>query len=115
MKTIIINPGTEPISDTNEESAVSNTQAFVDELNLDGISVFRMPGFDYGNGRYAFNLIYNERACPIQMPGLPLNKVAYHGGDNPWHFPRLYVDGSSWLWEFALSSARRILTGEEDS
>lgn len=111
---IIINPGTEPIADTNEGLAISNAEAFATELHLENVQVFRTPGQDYGNGRYAFNLYYEGRACSLQMPGLPLEKVAYHDGDNPWHFPRLYIDGSSWLWEFALDSARRALTGSED-
>jgi hypothetical protein len=40
------------------------------------------------------------------MPGLPVEQVRYMGesGQNIWDFPRLYVDDSSWIWEFALSS-----------
>ncbi len=40
------------------------------------------------------------------MPGIPLSEVRYVKGLNAWLFPRLYVDGSSWLWEFAINMAR---------
>jgi len=45
------------------------------------------------------------------MPGLPLDRVRYIGApeQNAWRFPRLFVDGNSWLWEFALEIARGAL------
>jgi hypothetical protein len=46
---------------------------------------------------------------PVDMPGLPLHQVALREGDNAWLFPRLYVDGNSWLWPYALNNARREL------
>jgi hypothetical protein len=33
------------------------------------------------------------------MPGCELEKVRT---SKPWYSPRLYVDGSSWLWGFAI-------------
>ena len=41
----------------------------------------------------------------VEMPGLPLEQVRYmgHEGQNARDYPRLYVDGASWLWEFAVN------------
>lgn len=109
--TVFINPGTEDIPAASEELAIANIVAFISDLQRqDPVTWERLPDEDYeqrypGNGRFAFRLTSNGHSHDIQMPGLPLHRVQFgaRDDDNPWHFPRLYVDDSSWLWSFALS------------
>lgn len=103
---LFINPGTGPVEGADCASARVNIQAFIRDLGLDGVSCRRHARRDYGNGRFCFRLYKNGRRCEVQMPGLPLEQVRFQGGLDPWQFPRLYVEGSSWLWTFAVSSAR---------
>jgi hypothetical protein len=70
---VIVNPGTGPAHGATEQHAAGNMAV--------------------------------GRSIEIQMPGLPVERVRYMGetGQNIWDFPRLYVDDSSWIWQFALS------------
>ncbi|MBY8341983.1 hypothetical protein LXH13_06300 [Streptomyces spinosirectus] len=107
---IIINPGSGPVSEATEENATGNTAVFVLDLGAKGLPVsdaVRHPEADYGDGRYAFTLAMADgRSIEIQMPGLPVERVRYLGedGQNIWDFPRLYVDDSSWVWNYALDA-----------
>ena len=95
-----INPGGGPVHDATEDQATENIAAFVDELRtsygVNVVSFVRAATSDYGDGRWAFELLTDdERRIEVQMPGAPLKHVR-----DEW--TRLYVDGSSWFWEFAL-------------
>jgi hypothetical protein len=104
---LFINPGSGPVLGASEEHAAANITVFADDLRRAGLGVdgcTRTPDAD-GEGRYAFTLTMTDgRSIEIQMPGLPVDRVRYLGtdGQNIWHFPRLYVGGSSWVWKFAL-------------
>lgn len=107
--TIIINPGSGPVSSANAELAAKAMEQFVVDLRERGVGVDnfeRSEGEDYGEGRFAFyvNLV-GGTSVEIQMPGIPIERVRYldEDGQNIWDFPRLYVDGSSWVWMFALN------------
>ena len=102
--TVIINPGTGVVVDATEQNAAENIKHFITDCQTDDIECVRIPEKDYGEGRYAF-LLWEDCCChEIQMPGLPLERVRYVGSDgqNIWDYPRLYVDGSSWVWQFAV-------------
>lgn len=108
----VFNPGTEPVEDASEEQAIANATAFFDTLKdgltkqfggrkvlADEMRLLRVPQID-GDGRYGF-LIYRRTMChEILMPGCPLEQVS---AGRPFYSPRLYVDGSSWLWGYGLS------------
>ena len=102
---IFINPGSGP--ETTEDNARANMSAFWTDLTarkLDPAAFTRNSAADYGEGRYAFDFCIGDELHQVQMPGWPLEKVRYLGGEqSPWDFPRLYVDDSSWLWFFALN------------
>ena len=104
---VIINPGTFDMDDTTEENVITNMHQFIKDCHIDGLSFKRLPEKDYGGGRYAFTVSRNgyTRTAEIQMPGRTLDKVRFTGAkeQNIWHYPRLYVDGSSWVWVFAVS------------
>ena len=115
MVTIHVNPGTGPVSEINEEYAeiyaIQNIEQLLKEVHLGDIKSLRDPSADYGDGRFAYQLIYNQRVVEVQMPGLPLEKVRFldKKGENVFEFPRLYVNGSSWLWKYAVSSVKDYL------
>ncbi|MEU5133400.1 hypothetical protein [Streptomyces californicus] len=97
---ISINPGSGPVEEATEQQAAENIQAFIADLakehGLAVASIDRTPLADYGEGRFAFALgITDGRRIEIQMPGVPVDRI--RAG-----WARLYVDGSSWYWDFAL-------------
>lgn len=99
-----INPGSGPVEGATEQQAAENIQAFIADLakehGLAVASIDRTPLADYGEGRFAFDLgMANGRHVEVQMPGLPVDRI--RAG-----WTRLYVDGSSWYWDFALRQCR---------
>lgn len=113
---IFLNPGTGPVEDANEENARINTDILMAEIGLPSTRARRYRRNDYGEGRYCFRLYRAGFVCEVQMPGLPLDQVRFTGenGQGAWDYPRLYVDGGSWLWKFAIGCARRALSEETD-
>lgn len=105
--TIFINPGTGSVEGATEANAIANIKQFVKDCDTSLTWHWRRAkNLDYGDGRFAFKVYCDEfkaKKVEIQMPGWGLERVRYMGTEqNPWHFPRLYVDDSSWLWEFAI-------------
>jgi hypothetical protein len=115
MIPVVINPGSGPVADATEEHAAENMRHFVTDCKVDGLRFVRVPDVDYGDGRFAFLLWKQERCHEIQMPGLPLDQVRFTGAGHQsiWDFPRLYVDGSSWVWKFAVLDAESEWTQPE--
>lgn len=58
------------------------------------------------DGRFTFALAFGDVSFEIEMPGVPVERVRYTGADdqNIWDYPRLYVDGSSWVWRYAVAA-----------
>jgi hypothetical protein len=122
--TVFVNPGTGVVSGATEQHAIANIQAFIQDcVNRDsaltGMAFFRTPETDYGDGRYGFDLLWQDKTVEIQMPGWELERVRFTGaeGQNILNFPRLYVDGNSWAWKFAINCTVGAFTeyGEDDS
>lgn len=110
---IVINPGSGPVEGATEENATLNIEQFVADLKGGGIRTIvtwtREPRDDDGDGRYNFNLIADNRdVIEIEMPGLPIERVRWVDPETQdiWDFPRLYVDGSSWVWKYALVACK---------
>lgn len=102
---IIINPSSGAVDgNVSWENAYQNIKAYISECEIP-MRIVRSEHED-DEGRYLFVLKNDEYKYEIEveMPGLPLNKVRYVKGDNRnvFEFPRLYVDGSSWLWYLAV-------------
>jgi len=117
---VIINPGTGPVANATEENAIENIKQFVkdceEQSGMTGIQWDRLPVADE-DGRFGFTLFLGKASHNIEMPGLPIEKVRYLGsehGQNIWHFPRLYVDGSSWVWCFAVLKRKENWIPNED-
>lgn len=111
---VILNPGTGPVRDANEDDARANVKQLMADVALDGLRMRRYRPDD-NRGRFGFRLYYNGRRCDIEMPGWSLDRVRWmdHSQDI-WQFPRLYVDGSSWIWQIAINVVRGQLTDPRD-
>lgn len=97
----VINPGSGPVSGSTRENADKNLQKFLEDSGADSFQFNR----EEDGGRFTYTLVKGDQSCEIEMPGLPLDKVRYmrEPGQNIWDFPRLCVDGSSWVWLYALN------------
>lgn len=96
----IFNPGSGPVPEATEAQADLNMRAFVSDLarlhDFQVTAYTRAADRDYGNGRWAYDILTRGGlSIEIQMPGASLRQV-----QEEWF--RLYVNGSSWFWEFAL-------------
>ena len=98
-----VNPGAGPVPNATEANAVDNMPRFIADCSAKNLAFVRVPEQDDGDGRYSF-LVYRESRCHlVQMPGLPLERVRFMTDQqNARDYPRLYRDGGSWLWKFAL-------------
>lgn len=108
---VIINPGSGPVSGATPAQALANTEVFAQEI---GGAKIEGPLGTEGDGRWKFRLSRDGLFVEIDMPGIELESVRYLGsGDqNIWDFPRLYVDGGSWVWKYAVGTAIEALNGE---
>jgi len=112
-RTAVVNHGSEPISEASlclAEVAVdrfAQQAAQVHGMRLRGRC--RLPEADR-HGRFGFVLTFawaagQEIDHEIAMPGVSLDLVEYRAQDRTscWDFYRLYLNGGSWLWEFAIN------------
>lgn len=63
------------------------------------------------DGYYPTTIHVDGRPVEIEMPGCDPD-ITQAG--TPWVSPRMYVDGSSWLWQFALNVIGRDDNADED-
>jgi hypothetical protein len=77
--------------------------------NYQLVSSVRRPDRDDGDGRYTWESEFRRpkgkhHRCEVQMFGVSRD---YAEGGNPLGFAesRVYLDGSSWVWDFVVSSA----------
>lgn len=105
MPNIIVNPGSGAVANANETDAIENIKHYIVDCCLEGVEWARLPKEDE-DGRFSFLLykLYPGYRChTIDMPGLPLDQVRYIGPPQDiWRYPRLYIDGGSWIWKFRL-------------
>lgn len=108
-----LNPGAgQVIGDTGEGDAVANVHVLCQDLSARGNTntTWREIRDDKGDikqdgdGRWLFDVNSNGRSYTVEMPGLPIDEVRFLDleGQNIWDFPRLYVDGDSWVWKYAI-------------
>lgn len=122
---VIASPGAGPVRGGTFEDAEQNMAAFCRDLEEppERVDFDPVPGpffYDFvkdcGDGRFQFMLQANGREAEIDMPGLATQFVRYlkEPDQGVWYFPRLYVNGSSWVWLYALHSAAHALTTDEE-
>lgn len=141
MTTIPINPGSGPVLEGSPEAAAHNVERLFADAEKAmggewaGVTVVprgkkivrtvdprtREPIELPWDGRWWFDVTVDigEDVEPvtfdIDMPGLPLDALRYTGapGQDIWDYPRLYVDGSSWVWRYAIEVISATINGEE--
>ena len=97
---VFINPGSGKVNEGTKEQSEINIKRFIEDLGIKCEYEFIRKEDD---GRHLYKISNGEKSHEIEMPALELENVRYLGeGQNIWHFPRLYVDGSSWVWKYAL-------------
>ena len=103
--------------DASYTNAHSNIEAFIFDLGLPDppVRIGKPRSARADGGRFLFTIRRGIRKTLVAMPGIPLAEVRYIDGANAWLFPRLYVDGDSWLWEFAVRAARHALRDPDGS
>lgn len=104
---IFINPGSGPVPGASAEAAEANLATFAEDLRSRGHQVQVGQATGEEEGRWSFPVTVDDVVHQVEMPGLPLEQVRWldEPDQNIWHFPRLYVDGSSWVWKYALDAA----------
>lgn len=110
---ISINPGSGPVKGGTKGRACINVRALAQDVHerYPEVSV-RVPEQEPrevdGRWEFTIDVTKGERTVTldVEMPGLLLREVRYLGlsSQNIWDFPRLYVDGSSWVWNYAISA-----------
>jgi len=106
----IINPGTESQKNTTLENALESAKRFVKDLDLPGLKLKRFKENDDCNGWFGFKLILEDNEVELDIPGV--NPDVFVKGI-PFKSPRCYINGSSWLYNYAISVAQEELTGNE--
>lgn len=106
----LVSPGSEPVRVGRKRDAERNVRALIKDTGLDGVE-YSFDDFHEASGRYAFTLKRGKKVVDCLMPGLPPEKVRYYGRSDQdlLQFPRLYVNGSSWLWQFAIGIVQDAL------
>ncbi|MEU6295050.1 hypothetical protein [Streptomyces erythrochromogenes] len=101
-----MNPGAEPLPLGTKETAQANMAVFVEDVNAEASIVTSYepaPSTDDGEGRFGFTLsLADGRVFDILMPGIPLERLR-GDGTNAFAYHRVYVDGNSWLWGYAVA------------
>lgn len=114
---VVINPGSGAVRGGDEGTACANMARFcidLEELGVGDVRWLRECREDRG-GRFGFIAYRGHHppprlCCAVLMPGLALEEVRYVGrGQDAFAFPRLYIDGSSYLWKFAAEFAAHRL------
>jgi hypothetical protein len=94
---VAINPGTGSHEEHSEQNAIEVAEYIVKDLELEEGSWRRNPDADDKRGYYGF-IFKKEREIDVDIPGIDPCVVT---AGIPWESPRLYVDGSSWLYGYA--------------
>lgn len=108
---IIINPGTGPVAGAHIDRAYENMAALLVDAKLPDATFARDAEAVEDDGRFAFVVTLADKRVEVLMPGIALKRVRYTGArrQNIWDFPRLYVDGDSWVWMYAVNRLRERL------
>ncbi len=99
MIKIIVNPGTEPVKNHSKENAEIAAGYFLEDLAIDGFE-YEATGEVSGDGWYKFVFQKDNFKVDVSFPGSD-PEITRKG--KSWVSPRIYVNGSSWLWGFGLN------------
>lgn len=106
---VFINPGTEA-REATEQNAVAVAERIVHLLNAPVVFVREQK--DDWRGWYGFSFRLGHKRTEVLIPGDDPDEVCI---GKPWVSRRLYVEGSSWLFGYAMQFIKENLGLEEDS
>jgi hypothetical protein len=107
-----INPGAWAITQRSSIASVRrNARLLIREAVGDSRPVKTHIGERQDGNRWLVKFRLGKRRCVVEMPGIRHEELAKESGlPVP---PRLYVNGDSWLWKYAVGFVRLTLTGRE--
>ena len=111
----MVDLGEGSISRGTEANAASNMTQFVEDCTARGLQFERVHDKDLGDGRYSFRIYQGTRSQLVRMPGLPLEQVRCVGSVDPSGYPRLYLDGNSYWWRYAVMLVMFPGEGSDDT
>lgn len=97
MMAFTMNPGTQVDNSATLSNAVEIASRLLEDTGADSIE--HVDGND-ADGWFRFHAKRGDRSVAVDIPGDDPNTVCE---GRPFHARRLYVDGSSWLYGFAVS------------
>ena len=108
---VIINPGTGPVKNASYKNAEKNLDRLIQDTGIARNTLRIKSDCKENDGRFMFFVQNNDVVCSVDMPGISIEKVRYvdDPGQNIWDFPRLYVNGSSWSWCYAVGKVAETL------
>ena len=106
---VVINLGTGRRPNRSLDNATKVIDFIAIDLSLPRRCFRRAGTRDDAKGYFGFDLNIEGKTIEIDVPGDDPDVV--HKGA-PIESPRLYIDGSSWLYGFAMNAIRRRLDGE---
>ena len=97
---LIINPETEAVQEATFENAEKAMQLLIEHSEQSDFVTYETVSKNSDDGRYDFILSSSkhEEKIEVSMPGCDPEITSE---SRPFHSPRLYVNGSSWLWGYA--------------
>lgn len=104
---IIVNPGTQASATATEANAAKVAERICAELSA---TCSRHPEHDR-DGWFRFLFVRDGRSVEVDVPGDDPDVVCQ---GRPWVSRRLYVEGSSWLYGYAMGFIARALGCEEE-
>jgi hypothetical protein len=110
MTSVIINQGAAVYGEITYENALQCFNWFTEDLEL-GDKLTGTLSTECLAGRYTAIYKYEDRKCEVDFPGSDPELTA---PADLLRSPRLYVDGNSWFYGYALRAAYRKLTGLEE-
>lgn len=114
---IFINNGSGKVKEGTWEQAYINIKQFTKDCEI-AMHIKSSEFEPNEDGRYLFVLSADEYnyVTEIEMPALPLENVRFmkEEGQNILDFPRLYVDGSSWVWLYGIVKKKYLIEHFEE-
>lgn len=74
-----------------------------------GAERMTLRGGSDDQGYYRCELSRGEVTVHLRVPGVPRHRVV---NDNPFACSRIYVEGDSWLWKYAVNQIKLRFAGE---
>ena len=116
---LIINPGTDASRETvQEDLARAGLRRYMHDLRtIQGQDVKEEitesgPSGQYMEGYWSYTITVDGSEFEVDVAGVPLEKLVWYESGHPDNLGglldvyRLYVDGSSWAWKFALNMCK---------